>query len=106
MLAHPEAVKEAALGQDGFLPILRPGRLWVDCSTVNPSFSMEMAAQARARHSFSRRAGHWFQRNQRLSASSFFGWAARLPMWKHAARFSSAWATDCSRGKTRNGGFS
>jgi 3-hydroxyisobutyrate dehydrogenase/glyoxylate/succinic semialdehyde reductase len=48
MLAHPEAVKEAALGQDGFLPSLAPGRFWVDCSTVNPSFSMEMAAQARA----------------------------------------------------------
>jgi 3-hydroxyisobutyrate dehydrogenase-like beta-hydroxyacid dehydrogenase len=47
MLAHPEAVKEAALGEDGFLSSLAPGRLWVDCSTVNPSFSMEMAAQAR-----------------------------------------------------------
>jgi 3-hydroxyisobutyrate dehydrogenase-like beta-hydroxyacid dehydrogenase len=49
MLAHPEAVKDAALGQDGFLPSLAPGGLWVDCSTVNPSFSMEMAAQAQAR---------------------------------------------------------
>ena len=48
MLAHPEAVKEAALGQDGFLANLAPGRFWVDCSTVNPSFSMEMAAHARA----------------------------------------------------------
>ena len=49
MLAHPEAVREAALGQDGFLSSLAPGRLWVDCSTVNPSFSLEMAAQAQAR---------------------------------------------------------
>jgi len=48
MLAHPEAVKEAALGLDGFLPNLARGRLWVDCITVNPSFSMEMASQARA----------------------------------------------------------
>jgi 3-hydroxyisobutyrate dehydrogenase/glyoxylate/succinic semialdehyde reductase len=48
MLAHPEAVKDAALGQDGFLANLAPGRFWVDCSTVNPSFSMEMAARARA----------------------------------------------------------
>jgi len=48
MLAHPEAVKEAVLGQDGFLANLAPGRFWVDCSTVNPSFSMEMAAHARA----------------------------------------------------------
>jgi 3-hydroxyisobutyrate dehydrogenase-like beta-hydroxyacid dehydrogenase len=49
MLAHPEAVREAALGKDGFLSALEPGRLWVDCSTVNPSFSREMAEQARAR---------------------------------------------------------
>ncbi len=48
MLAHPEAVKEAAFGQDGFLPSLAPGGLWVDCSTVNPSFSIEMAATAQA----------------------------------------------------------
>jgi 3-hydroxyisobutyrate dehydrogenase/glyoxylate/succinic semialdehyde reductase len=49
MLAHPAAVKEAALGQDGFLSRLPPRALWVDCSTVNPSFSREMAAEARAR---------------------------------------------------------
>ena len=49
MLAHPEAIKQAALGMDGFLSKLAPGRLWVDCSTVNPSFSREMAVQARAR---------------------------------------------------------
>jgi 3-hydroxyisobutyrate dehydrogenase-like beta-hydroxyacid dehydrogenase len=49
MLAHPEAVRETALGADGFLSSLAPGRLWVDCSTVNPSFSVEMAAQAQAR---------------------------------------------------------
>jgi 3-hydroxyisobutyrate dehydrogenase-like beta-hydroxyacid dehydrogenase len=48
MLAHPEAVKEAALGRDGFLASLAPGGLWVDCSTVNPSFSMEMAEHARS----------------------------------------------------------
>jgi 3-hydroxyisobutyrate dehydrogenase/glyoxylate/succinic semialdehyde reductase len=49
MLAHPEAVKEAALGEDGFLAHLLPGAIWVDCSTVNPSFSREMAKQARER---------------------------------------------------------
>jgi 3-hydroxyisobutyrate dehydrogenase-like beta-hydroxyacid dehydrogenase len=47
MLAHPAAVREMALGKDGFLPRLVPGRLWVDCSTDNPSFSMEMATLAR-----------------------------------------------------------
>jgi 3-hydroxyisobutyrate dehydrogenase-like beta-hydroxyacid dehydrogenase len=50
MLAHPEAVREAALGEDGLLSSLAAGQLWVDCSTVNPSFSREMAAQAQARH--------------------------------------------------------
>src|SRR5258707_11685333 len=49
MLAHPEAVKEAALGQDGFLPHLPPDALWVDCSTVNPSFSKQMAAESDTR---------------------------------------------------------
>jgi 3-hydroxyisobutyrate dehydrogenase-like beta-hydroxyacid dehydrogenase len=48
MLAHPAAVEEAALGQDGFLSRLAPGQMWVDCSTVNPSFSEKMAAQAEA----------------------------------------------------------
>jgi 3-hydroxyisobutyrate dehydrogenase/glyoxylate/succinic semialdehyde reductase len=49
MLAHPAAVREAALGADGFLGQLRPGMLWIDCSTVNPSFSREMASAAQAR---------------------------------------------------------
>ena len=46
MLAPPEAVRQAALGKDGFLRALVPGRLWVDCSTVDPSFSREMAGKA------------------------------------------------------------
>ena len=49
MLAHPEAVRQAALGADGFLPRLGPGRWWVNCSTVDPAFSREMAELARAR---------------------------------------------------------
>src|SRR5438270_422400 len=49
MLAHPAAVAEAALGEGGFLDRLRPGALWIDCSTVNPSFSREMASAAQAR---------------------------------------------------------
>src|SRR6266851_2667402 len=49
MLAHPAAVREAALGKNGFLHRLRPGTLWVDCSTVNPSFSREMASEAQTR---------------------------------------------------------
>jgi 3-hydroxyisobutyrate dehydrogenase-like beta-hydroxyacid dehydrogenase len=49
MLAHPDAVEEAALRVNGFLNFLRPNALWVDCSSVNPSFSKKMAATAAAR---------------------------------------------------------
>jgi 3-hydroxyisobutyrate dehydrogenase/glyoxylate/succinic semialdehyde reductase len=49
MLAHPDAVEQAALGANGFLNHLRPGALWVDSSSVNPSFSKEMAAEAARR---------------------------------------------------------
>src|SRR6266480_2845996 len=46
MLAHPGAVEQASLGANGFLNHLRPNALWVDCSSVNPSFSKKMAAEA------------------------------------------------------------
>jgi 3-hydroxyisobutyrate dehydrogenase-like beta-hydroxyacid dehydrogenase len=46
MLAHPDAVEQAALGRDGFLSHLMPNALWIDCSSVNPSFSKKMAAEA------------------------------------------------------------
>jgi 3-hydroxyisobutyrate dehydrogenase/glyoxylate/succinic semialdehyde reductase len=49
MLTGPEAVEVAALGTNGFLPHLKEGTVWVDCSTVNPSFSMRMASEARQR---------------------------------------------------------
>ena len=49
MLATPESVSKMALGPDGFLDHLPAGALWVDCSTVNPSFSRAMAEQAAAR---------------------------------------------------------
>lgn len=48
MLAHPAAVRQAALDRDGFLPSLERDLTWVDCSTVNPSFSIEMAGEAEA----------------------------------------------------------
>ncbi len=53
MLAHPDAVSQAALGEDGHLDSLKPDTIWVDCSTVNPSFAKEMAKEAgkcRVRH--------------------------------------------------------
>jgi 3-hydroxyisobutyrate dehydrogenase-like beta-hydroxyacid dehydrogenase len=49
MLAHPDAVEQAALGPDGFLDQLCANALWVDCSSVNPSFSRKMAAEAARR---------------------------------------------------------
>lgn len=49
MLAHPDAVEEAALGQSGFLEHLPPGAIWIDCSSVNPSFSRKMAKEAARR---------------------------------------------------------
>jgi 3-hydroxyisobutyrate dehydrogenase-like beta-hydroxyacid dehydrogenase len=49
MLAHPDAVEQAALGDNGFLNHLRPNALWVDCSSVNPSFSQKMVAEAARR---------------------------------------------------------
>ena len=48
MLAHPDAVAEAALGANGFLSHLKSNTIWVDCSSVNPSFSKKMAAAALA----------------------------------------------------------
>ena len=47
MLANPEAVEAFALGTTGFLRTLRPGSIWVNSSTVNPSFARRMAAEAR-----------------------------------------------------------
>ena len=42
MLSTPEAVKEVAFGENGFVAAMKAGSIWVDCTTVNPSFSREM----------------------------------------------------------------
>jgi len=50
MLAKPDAVAETALiGKHGFLNHLADNSLWIDCSTVNPSFSKLMAHEAKQR---------------------------------------------------------
>jgi 3-hydroxyisobutyrate dehydrogenase/glyoxylate/succinic semialdehyde reductase len=49
MLPQPEAVEQTALGTNGFLEHLRSNAVWVDCSSVNPSFSKSMAAEAACR---------------------------------------------------------
>ncbi|GAB3827876.1 NAD(P)-dependent oxidoreductase [Pontibacter rugosus] len=45
MLSTPEAVEEVAFGEDGFVDSLPENSLWVNCSTVNPSFTVKMAKQ-------------------------------------------------------------
>ena len=50
MLAKPDAIAETALiGKHGFLNHLADNSLWIDCSTVNPSFSKLMANEAKQR---------------------------------------------------------
>jgi 3-hydroxyisobutyrate dehydrogenase/glyoxylate/succinic semialdehyde reductase len=49
VLSDPEAVRQVAVGEGGFLSAMRAGSLWVDCSTVDPAFVREMAAAA-AKH--------------------------------------------------------
>ena len=50
MLSKPDAVAETALlGKNGFLNHLIDNSLWIDCSTVNPSFSRHMAEEAKQR---------------------------------------------------------
>ena len=46
MLSSPEVVKETVLGAQGLFSGMNAGGLWVDCSTVNPSFTKEMASHA------------------------------------------------------------
>ena len=50
MLSKPDAVAEVALlGTHSFLGSMLPDSLWIDCTTVNPSFSRLMAGEAAAR---------------------------------------------------------
>ncbi|MEJ2695144.1 MAG: NAD(P)-dependent oxidoreductase [Candidatus Sulfobium sp.] len=49
MLTDPPAVAAVALGEGGFLDRLGKNSVWIDCSTVNPSFSREMAAECAKR---------------------------------------------------------
>jgi 3-hydroxyisobutyrate dehydrogenase-like beta-hydroxyacid dehydrogenase len=50
MLSKPDAVAEVALlGKHSLLDAMLPDSLWIDCSTVNPSFSRLMAGEAAAR---------------------------------------------------------
>ena len=48
MLSTPEVVREMALGKNGFIQFMKEKSVWVDCSTVNPSFSREMWQEAKS----------------------------------------------------------
>jgi 3-hydroxyisobutyrate dehydrogenase-like beta-hydroxyacid dehydrogenase len=47
MLSTPEVVKELFFGPEGCLVSMKKNALWVDCSTVNPSFSLAAANEAK-----------------------------------------------------------
>jgi len=46
MLSTPEVVEALFLGDKGTLAAMKNGALWVDCSTVNPSFSRKAGEAA------------------------------------------------------------
>lgn len=46
MLSEPGVVRQLATGEQGFVKAMKKNALWADCSTVNPSFTEEMAQQA------------------------------------------------------------
>lgn len=46
MLSDPKAIEEVFLSDSGVLSIMDKDSIWVDCSTVNPSFSSRCAAEA------------------------------------------------------------
>ncbi len=49
MLSTPDAVKEVATGEGGFLQAMPKGALWINCTTVDPEFARQMAGMAAAR---------------------------------------------------------
>lgn len=46
MLSSPSIVEKMAIGEKGFLSSIKTNSIWIDCSTVNPSFSRKMADMA------------------------------------------------------------
>ncbi|MET4081614.1 3-hydroxyisobutyrate dehydrogenase-like beta-hydroxyacid dehydrogenase [Pedobacter sp. UYP30] len=47
MLSTPKAVTEVFFGENGTLSFMKKNAIWADCSTVNPSFSLEASAEAK-----------------------------------------------------------
>ncbi len=48
MLSNPEVVEQIFLIENGVLSAMKKGAIWVDCSTVNPSFSLKSNEVAKA----------------------------------------------------------
>lgn len=48
MLTAPEVVEALAFGDQGFVKAMGRDTLWVNCSTVNPSYTRQCAEKARA----------------------------------------------------------
>lgn len=46
MVSDPVAIEQIAFGENGFLSSMKEQALWVDCTTVNPSFSQKEADEA------------------------------------------------------------
>ncbi len=47
MLSTPEAIKEVFFGKANTLSLMKENTIWVDCSTVNPSFSLTCSIEAK-----------------------------------------------------------
>lgn len=50
MLSDPEVVEEIAFGENGFIDRLEQGTIWIDCSTVNPSFTEKTALRVKQKN--------------------------------------------------------
>lgn len=47
MLSTPEVVASIFFGEKGALSDMKPNAIWADCTTVNPSFSLQAAEEAK-----------------------------------------------------------
>src|SRR5436305_14835978 len=106
MLAKPDAVEEMALRANGFLNYLRPNAVWVDCSSVNPSFSKKMAAAAAARQIHFIDAPRDRVRSSRSGGKTcLLGWRRRGGFGNDSLAVALHGQQDCSRRGPRHGDF-
>jgi 3-hydroxyisobutyrate dehydrogenase-like beta-hydroxyacid dehydrogenase len=50
MLSSPEVIEKMALSDNGFISKMKDKAIWIDCSTVNPSFSIRESLVAKNHH--------------------------------------------------------